>query len=261
MNALRGQRYKRDLKLRQNTPLELRTQKSGVQISAVWSNSPNDDADIDYGAFASSLALPFLEKSVGTKLALEHGLCSSTTSLVLVDHDGKISLGDTSTRKVPLMAAADAQMRKSSFGSIRSKASYRYDLMASYDDQWVAPRVPTSVQSANDFATKNTNKSLIARLMSRYRSPDKDLVKALTVFAQFDWMAHLSEIKAGNLSMLSSEQRKWVKLLAKQSITESYIYPRGAFDLQVAALSRIAEKIGTREALRFVAALHNETKY
>ena len=261
INALRGSKQTRDLKLSQNAPSKLKTLKSGVQISAVWSTSPSDDADANYGAFASSLALPFLEKSVATELALAHGLCSNTTSLVLVDHDGKISLGHAAIRKVPLMAAADAQMSANSFSNIRAKASYRYDLMASYDDQWIAPQRASSAKSVRKISTKTRNKSWISRLLSKDRSTDKELINALGVFDKFDWMAHLPEIKVGNLSMLNREQRKSVELLAKQSVTKSYVNPDAAFDLQVAALRRIAEKIGSREAMRFVAALQNETRH
>ena len=56
------------------------------------------------------LALPLLDEPRATSLAVEHGLCSHLTSLVLVDEEGRALDGLPEMRKVPLAATylADA---------------------------------------------------------------------------------------------------------------------------------------------------------
>jgi hypothetical protein len=70
-----------------------------------WDAAPTDHPADAVGRYTSSLALPPLDEPRATNLAVEHGLCSHLTSLVLVDEEGRALDGLPEMRKVPLAAS------------------------------------------------------------------------------------------------------------------------------------------------------------
>ena len=91
-------------------PMSISTTRGGICIEVAWDAAPTDHPADAVGRYASSLALPLLDEPRATSLAVEHGLCSHLTSLVLVDEEGRALEGLPEMRKVPLAATylADA---------------------------------------------------------------------------------------------------------------------------------------------------------
>ena len=76
-------------KVSNGEPMSLSTTRGGICIEIAWAAAPTDHPADVVGRYASSLALPLLDEPRATSFAVEHGLCSHLTSLVLVDEEGR----------------------------------------------------------------------------------------------------------------------------------------------------------------------------
>ena len=87
----------------------LRTARGGVDICINWSDEPTKEiaAPDSVGKFAAALAMPLLEKDKATDLAVRHGICTHSTSLVLVDEASTRVSEAPVTRKVSLMQPSE----------------------------------------------------------------------------------------------------------------------------------------------------------
>lgn len=83
-------------------PLHVTCQRGGVTIAADWTQTASPAPTDAIGRFAAALALPLLAPPDSLTLALDHGLCTHATSLVLVDEAGVATNLVPETRKVPL---------------------------------------------------------------------------------------------------------------------------------------------------------------
>ncbi len=90
-------------------PRETAVLRGGARVFLEWALTEALVPLDDVGRFAAGLVLPGLTEEAATTVAVEHGLCTHLTSLVVVDDAGEAQSGIPATRKVPLMAsAADA---------------------------------------------------------------------------------------------------------------------------------------------------------
>jgi hypothetical protein len=85
-------------------PTSLSAMRAGICVELAWDAASTDHPADAVGRYASSLALPLLDEPQATSLAVQHGLCSHLTSLVLVDEEGRALDGLPEMRKVPLAA-------------------------------------------------------------------------------------------------------------------------------------------------------------
>ena len=104
---------------REALPNAYRALRGGAEIALAWGEPAHGESADDIGRYAAALALPALTDAAATRVAVEHGLCTHLTSLVMVDEAGELQQGIPASRKVPLMAAAGA-------GAFRSFGAERY---------------------------------------------------------------------------------------------------------------------------------------
>ena len=118
-------------------PMSISTTRGGISVEVAWDAAPTDHPADAVGRYTSSLALPLFDEPRATSLAVEHGLCSHLTSLVLVDEDGRALEGLPGMRKVPLAATDMADTGP--FNALRCDV---YD--AGYDELLVPDLRPAS---------------------------------------------------------------------------------------------------------------------
>jgi hypothetical protein len=87
-------------------PSSLRADRGGASVEVSWGEPSAGTPADDVGRYAAALAIPGLDDAAATRVAVEHGLCTHLTSLVMVDEAGEVQKGIPATRKVPLMASA-----------------------------------------------------------------------------------------------------------------------------------------------------------
>jgi hypothetical protein len=104
LNSLRASSHLRRIEFSEKQPEKVLRRYNGVDITAVWEKGDGIDASRDFGRFAAAQCLGLLNAAAAIALAIEEGLCTHATSLILIDEAGEPSLGLSETRKVPLMA-------------------------------------------------------------------------------------------------------------------------------------------------------------
>lgn len=112
--------------IKDGQPQELVCTRGGVEISVAWSDKHQSEALDAIGKYAAALAMPLLPVEAAEKFAVEHGLCSHLTSLVLVDENSIPVEGLPEMRKIPLSREQRLQSRTIRFGI----ASPRFSIAA-----------------------------------------------------------------------------------------------------------------------------------
>ena len=218
--------------------------RAGVRIDAVWCESECDEADaatMSLGRFAAALAIPLLDAETGEAWSRAHSLCTHSTSLVLVDEVGEAVEGFSRMRKVPLMASAGEHLQCAvSFSSIAATLPVVHCVAPRYTPR---PTEPSWLETAG-------------RAVGLWRSRDKSVAPPLKVstFSGFAWDTWGGNLVSGNLSMLTTEQAKEVKVMVER-IKSHPLWDDLSSDEQgrvgVIALGVIATKRGDRLAKRF----------
>jgi hypothetical protein len=201
--------------------------RGGVRIEATWERTPTDQPLDAIGRYSASLALPLLDEQQATKLAVEHGLCSHLTSLLLLDEDGDACDGLPEMRQVPLafpvlesctasLAQRDAETM-ASFGSIQLEASMQY-----------------------------LDTDPISRWLNRSRLAGSGR-------ASIDWDRLANALLAGDLSGLTFSQREAVRRLAQSKPVVDLAKAMGVDPVQIAVAllaeiekSRMAQRLARR---------------
>lgn len=76
--------------------------RQGALIEVVWGEPAADNARDVIGAYASGLVVPLFDEEHATRIAVENGIVSHLTSLVLVDEESSGQDAIPAQRKVPL---------------------------------------------------------------------------------------------------------------------------------------------------------------
>jgi hypothetical protein len=172
-------------------PMSISTTRGGICIEVAWDAAPTDHPADAVGRYTSSLALPLLDETRATSLAVEHGLCSHLTSLVLVDEEGRAFDGLPEMRKVPLAARYLADAKDSTY------------MAASIGPDWVSERLFLHEPQKN-----------CRRVHAFSGSVSRRLAKDSDSAWEFDWDRLANALLAGDLSGLTDPQREAVLRLA-----------------------------------------------
>ena len=214
-------------------PMSLSSARGGICIDVAWDAAPTDDPADAIGRYTSSLALPLLDEQRATHFAVEHGLCSHLTSLVLVDEKGRALDGLSEMRKVPLAASRMAnrvpnnwmlQPHRSLFSAEpRGRALFQRMLLAPICES----DAPTRVR----------------RLHARDRRPAWEI----------DWDRLANALLAGDLSGLTKAQRQAPRRLARSKPIVDLATAMNVDTLSIAVAllaettqNRMAQRLGRR---------------
>ena len=105
LDSMRMPHNTRRIETENGQPIKASRTFGAVEISATWEDQPRTaKGNKDHGAFAAGLCIGMLNEADTKTLALQEGLCSHLTSLVLIDDVGEVSFGVSETRKIPLMS-------------------------------------------------------------------------------------------------------------------------------------------------------------
>jgi hypothetical protein len=177
-------------------PMSISTARGGICIELTWDAAPTDHPADAVGRYASSLALPLFDEPRATGLAVEHGLCSHLTSLVLVDEDGRAQEGLPEMRKVPLAATHMADMLDSYACSLSA---------ADFSDRNDALSFGESHQAGDVGGWHQSDAPTRLR---------QQLLPDLPLASEIDWDRLANALLAGDLSGLAEPQREDVLRLA-----------------------------------------------
>jgi hypothetical protein len=219
-------------------PVAASVVRGGVRIEATWETIPTDQALDAIGRYSASLALPLLGEQQATKLAVEHGLCSHLTSLLLVDEDGDASEGIPEMRQVPLALSAEKHIA-CYMDSRALNLKFRSDgWAASYDLRGFA-------DSAFELDSSAFWKHPIEPPLNLgpAAAPESNLT------SEIDWDRLANALLAGDLSGLTVSQRDAVRRLAQSKPVVDLAKAMGADPVQI-AIALLAEMEKGRMAQR-----------
>lgn len=201
---------------------ELTCVRGGMRITASWSVAGSRTGADAVGRFAAALQMAFLPPDGALRIALDHGLCSHLTSLVLVDEAGESQRLLPEQRKIglaqPSMAAPDLMPVASS----------------------PLPR-------------------MMKRAFSRYRAAPQALETppagqdVLELAARIDWDAQSNAFLQGDLSALTAQDRHLLRRQFYRVCVLDLAAARGV-GIDLVALALVAAEIAPQDiaALRFV---------
>jgi hypothetical protein len=105
LNSMRMPHNTRHTETENGQPIKISRTFGAVEIAATWEDQPQTaEGNKDHGAFAAGLCIGMLNEEDTKTLALQEGLCTHLTSLILIDDAGEVSFGVSETRKIPLMS-------------------------------------------------------------------------------------------------------------------------------------------------------------
>jgi hypothetical protein len=256
-----------------NGPDTVTALRGGITIEANWSTDDNSQearATDAIGRFAAALAIPLLDAKAGEAWARAHSLCTHATSLVLVDEAGEATEGFSQMRKVANMAIASGavsyQQHSPLFSGIRASVSQyeeaSFAVSRSSTQCPPSPEVlarlraavtdPRKERGAKTPSHQPPNNGLIARLMTRLRTRDRDPVEL--TFQGFEWDRYCDALLTGDLSSLNDKQAAQHQHIVddlKHSAANLPKTSHSEHELEIFALGLIARKSGERLAARF----------
>jgi hypothetical protein len=223
-------------------PLTVSVVRGGVRIEATWERTRTDQALDAIGRYSASLALPLLDEQRATKFAVEHGLCSHLTSLVIVDEDGDTSEGIPEMRQVPLALSAEKHIACYMDSSALNLKLRSDGWAASYDLGGFADRAFELDSSA--FWKRPIEPPMNLRPAT---APDLNLT------SEIDWDRLANALLAGDLSGLTDTQREAVRRLAQSKPVIDLASAMGLDPIQTAvallagnAQNRTAQRLARR---------------
>jgi hypothetical protein len=221
----------------QGQPVTVSTVRGGVHIKAVWATGHTGHAADGIGRYSASLALPLLDEQQATKLAVEHGLCSHLTSLMLVDEDGDAVDGVPEMRKISLAFPAEERLAYSmdSFRCFRDVSALK---MVGYDrDEFAAELHERASRPDWQHALQASTKL------------DLPALSESNVASKIEWDRLANDLLAGDLSGLTDLQRRTVKSLAQSKEVVDLSTAMGVDPLQIAT-ALLAETVQSRTPQR-----------
>jgi hypothetical protein len=219
-------------------PLTVSVVRGGVRIEATWETTRTDQALDAIGRYSASLALLLLDEQLATKFAVEHGLCSHLTSLVLVDEDGDSSERIPEMRQVPLALSAEKHIA-------RYMDSRALNLKVRSDGWAAAYDFGGLADSAFEFDSSAFWKRPIEPPMNLRPAAAPDL----NLTSEIDWNRLANALLAGDLSGLTLSQREAVRRLAQSMAVVDLAKAMGVDPVQI-AIALLAEKENSRTAKR-----------
>lgn len=254
-------------------PDQVTVLRGGITIEANWSTDQNAQEALStdaIGRFAAALAIPLLDAKAAEAWARAHSLCTHSTSLVLVDEAGEVTEGFSQMRKVASMTAvSDYVAQQADMGMypmINACVSY-YEEHDAPLARRTSPRPPTPEALARlRAAVKDTrkeravqrpsqlppNKGLIARLMAKLQTRDRDPIEL--TFQGFEWDRYGDALLTGDLSSLTDKQAAQHQHIVDDLKQRAAHHPETSHsdhELGIFALGLIARKSGERLAARF----------
>lgn len=224
-------------------PLALTTIRSGVAISANWSDEDAGTESNPIGRFAASLALPLIPDEYLVPWAMMHRLCTSQTSLVLVDEQGPINDGVSDVRKVPL--------------SICQASTRHFENFQPQDDlPSPAYRRESAIPQAGEFKLSKHDEQRTRgfgwRSLLGYINTRRQGVKQTepSPFLGFDWLRQADAVTQGDFSCLTVSQLELViKHESFRHVKE--LASRYGMAPRLVALALIALSVGSHDGARF----------
>ena len=222
-------------------PVELTALRAGWVIKITWDEVAANSIDAEaqaLGRYAAALALPLLTPKAASAWAVEHVLCTHSTSLVLVDEasstasKGAVSAVWPNLRKVPLQAPAmrrpAGEGPKVFFQAARSQKSAEMPVSAGLQES--KPMFSTPLRRADP--------SLHDRLDG--------------LAARIDWSAVAARFLLADLSSLKSDELKAIEEFAASlgviERAKALLYPVDVVALAILAAACMGDD---RFALRF----------
>jgi hypothetical protein len=212
----------------QGEPVTVSMVRGGVRIEATWETIPTGQPLDAIGRFSASLALPLLDEQQATKLAVEHGLCSHLTSLLLIDEEGEAVEGLPEMRKIPLALSTGGDIACASDAGTTIAASY---------DLGESPTLRALRREMKLLAPETSGRA------PPFWSFDSNLV------LEIDWDRLANALLSGDLSGLSDTQREAVRRLAQSRPVVDLANAIGVDPIQT-AVALLAEKTQNRTAQR-----------
>jgi hypothetical protein len=196
-----------------------------MRIEATWdtgSSSPASDAfDRGAAAIAASLAIPLLEPDAAAQLALEEGLVTHLTSLILVDEDSATEAVVPATRKVALPSP-----RTSRLAGMKMVRLWNATIAG---DEPIPPSAPPAREPAPAF-----DLDIAPGHLERLRSP------FAVLGARIDWDREPGRLQVGDISSLEPDVAELLQFCAEAPEIAEYAKAIGvaALVLVVALLAR-----------------------
>ena len=187
-------------------PAAVSTVRGGAAVTARWGSAAGEAGGPDaIGAYAAALALPGLTEEAATRVAIEHGLCTHLTSLVVIDEAGARQQGVPNQRKVSLSRPIEAGMTSARQSFIHGRAAS-------------APAPVAAGASASFPARVSLGRSPRAPVLEErgggYAPIPETPVDLSPVARVIDWDAQANALSRGDLSSLSDAHRALVERAA-----------------------------------------------
>ncbi len=179
MNGKRSSAIMREIELSEGLPVRVKRIWGGVEIAATWSEAMEIAKSSDIGRFAAGLCLGQMEEKAAAALALKEGLCTQSTSLVLVDDAGEASTGISETRKVPLMEEA-ASSRPITRLAVRSTSQAGTSSSHEPSVRFLLREEPTTMTTSERIKARIPSPETLIRLRAEKKNrPDMNSTKIL----------------------------------------------------------------------------------
>ena len=222
-------------------PRKIQTVRGGLTITARWgesADSPDDDPiSRAVASFATGLALPAVEsEGIARRLAIEEGLITRFSSLVLVDEDGPVQIRLAEFHKVPLPEprVSNAIGRHPSPVDSRGDPSGR---PRRSDSPTAVPTIGHDVRRVPP-----------SRLRSELRETDIGVWLA-TIGRMVNWTRFRDDLRAARLEHLPLSFTAMVRLLARILAERGFVgavLRRGHDDPTYHAIALVAATVSDR---------------
>ena len=262
--------------------------RGGITIEANWTvdQNLNEPFSVDaVGCFAAALAIPILGAEATQAWARAHGLCTHSTSLILVDEVSQPTEGFSQMRKVPLMqvggGAAAGKPTPEALARLRSAIADDYARSynrssAGYSAQrQIARKISfapppqfkrklsskkpssyyetTTKHNHESTLTTQQNAEQYGKIARKIRSWIKGRDAISIIFSGFQWDRFGDALLSADFSSLNPEQAQIAHSIAEEienlALQHSASLSHDA--LMIYALALIARKTDGRLAARF----------
>lgn len=258
--ALNGKRWAialRDIELTEGRPSTVKHGFGGIEIAARWSDAIEVGSGNDFGRFAAWLCLGQMDTGEAEALALREGLCTHTTSLVLIDEAGEASEGLSETRKVPLMSASYSA--QPSVMALARLVAVSHP-MPNMSSATIVRDTPSLVQKIGHFLRPGAKEKRIAgREARRIEGELRKLAESI------DWQAQAARFVRHDFDGLTAEQVEALVDLEELPAVV-HVWQHVKYELRRALLAYIALRFMAqhRSAKRFAVKVlsgHSEEKF